>query len=252
MAARIPLVIFLMLALATPAMAAPTLPENLYYHISWNGLSLGRIRVSATETKESYHMVVDTKSRGVASMFAPFKTVAQVRGIKRGTQYIPSYYETRSEKSDEGNGRSGHIRYDATGKITERVLSHPDDPAWRPVVPIDKASAATDPITCFIAMRPLLIQNKAQGVRETILRSYDNKRLANLRATILDNNPYKDTIATRITREPLDGYTPKEVKKYRKGDPTLTVWFSEDRHVMPTRLELELMLGTIIVKQTKE
>lgn len=253
MAARLALITYCLLLFASPAMATPALPENLYYRISWGGLSLGRIRVSASEDDERYRMVIDTKSKGVVSVFTPFQTVAQVQGIKREGRYIPQEYKTDAQKSDEGDNRTSLIRYDSEGRITERLTNPQDDPRWRPVVPVEEATEAADPITCFIAMRSMLVQNREQGVKETALRSYDAKRLALLKATFIKNpDPKKGAIATRITRVPLNGYTPKEWKKYRKGDPVLTVWFSDDRYVMPTRLELDLMLGTIVAKQEKE
>lgn len=253
MAARLALITCCLALLASPAIAAPTLPASLYYRISWGGLPLGRIRVSANEDDERYRMVVDTKSKGVVSVFTPFQTIAQVEGIKRDGRYIPQEYKTNAQKSDEGDDRYNFIRYDEEGNITERISKPQDDPRWRPIVPREEVADAADPITCFIAIRSLLLQNREQGVKETALRSYDAKRLALLKATLIPNpDPKKGAIATRITRIPLNGYTPKEWKKYRKGDPALTVWFSNDRYVMPTRLELDLMLGTIVAKQDKE
>lgn len=253
MAARLTLITSILLFLAGPVMAAPTLPEQLYYRISWGGIPLGRIRVSASEDDIHYRMVVDTKSKGVVSVFTPFQTVAQVQGSKREGRYIPQEYTTNASKSDEGDNRTSRIRYDDEGQIIERTTTPQDDPRWRPPVPLEEANDAADPITCFIAMRALLLQNREQGVKETSLRSYDAKRLALLKATLIKNpDPKKGAIATRITRIPISGYTPKEWKKYKKGDPALTAWFSDDIHVMPTRLELDMILGTIVAKQETE
>lgn len=253
MAARLTLITCCLMLLAAPAIAAPTLPASLYYRISWGGLPLGRIRVSANEDEGRYRMVVDTKSKGMVSMFSPFQTIAQVEGIKRDGRYVPQEYRTNAKKSDEGDDRMSLIRYDEEGHIIERIAKPQDDPRWRPIVPLEETTDATDPITCFIAIRALLVQNREQGVKETALRSYDAKRLAILKAMLIPNpDPKKGAFATRITRIPLNGYTPKEWKKYRKGDPALTVWFSNDAYVMPTRLELDLMLGTIVAKQEKE
>ncbi len=252
MAARIPLALFLILALAAPAMAAPTLPESLYYRLSWNGISLGRIRVTATETPTTYSMLIDTKSKGVASMFSPFRTLAQVQGIKQQGRYIPTRYETTSEKSDEGDNHTNLITYDENGRILTQASNPPNnDPSWRPIVPVDKASEATDPITAFIAMRAELVRASVQGVGEISRKSYDNKRLAVLKATLLSKS--KTSIRTRISRHPIAGYTEKELKKYKQGDPEFIVtFFTADSHIMPSKLELKLLLGTLIATQQNE
>ena len=251
MAARFATIILALIALAAPAHATPTLPENLYYSISWNGLSLGRIRVTSSETATTYSMLVDTKSKGVAATFSPFRTLAEVQGTKTNGTYLPTRYHSRSEKSDEGGDHSTLITYDTKGAITERTLVPPNtDPAWRPIVPLKKAQTATDPITALIAMRARLSTNASQGVTDTIMRSYDGKRLAELKATIIEDDEAADrstpVIVTRITRNPIDGYTQKELKKHAEGDPDFIVWFTNDQHLMPERLELQLMLGTIV------
>lgn len=254
MTARFALLLLCLLGFAAPSYAAPTLPESLYYRLSWGGITLGRIRFSATETETSYHVVVDTKSKGIASIFSPFETVAQTRGIKRGGQYIPGRYDTNSVKSDEGENRTGHIRYDANGHITERITSDPDDPAWRPVVPLEKADKATDPVTGFVQLRHAILKAAQQGIKQVSVRTYDNKRLAEIKATLLPPPAVEASehlIRTHITRTPLDGYTPKEWKKFRQGDPALTVTFATAT-MMPTRVELQLMLGTITATLTKE
>lgn len=257
MASRIALCIsILALACTAPAHAVSPLPEKLYYRISWSGLPLGRIRVDTSETTARYHMVIDTKSKGVASVFSPFETVAQASGIISNGHYIPQRYESRANKSDEGKNRSTTILYDSNGRITERSYTpKADDPAWRPVVTIDKASAATDPITGFLAIRHMLRNHLAQGLKEANIQSYDGKRLATLTATHITSEGTTGSspiIVTRITRTPIDGYTPKEWKKYKAGDPTLTVWFADNASLTPLRLELELMLGSVIVELSEE
>lgn len=258
MASRIALCIsILALACPAPAQAVSPLPEKLYYRISWSGLPLGRIRVDTTETDSRYHMVIDTKSKGVASVFSPFETIAQASGMISDGHYIPERYESRAIKSDEGKNRSTTLTYDATGRITSRSYApKADDPAWRPVVAIDKASAATDPITGFLAIRHKLRKHLAQGLNEASIQSYDGKRLATLTATRIKDEAAADrstpVIVTRITRTPIDGYTPKEWKKYKAGDPPLTVWFADNDSLTPLQLELELMLGSVIVELSEE
>ncbi len=237
--------------LAAPAFAAPTLPSKLYYRISWSGLPLGRIRVDCTETDSSYSMLIDTKSKGVVSVFSPFQTLAQTHGIKQNGRYLPTRYVSQAEKSDEGEDRATSIDYDSVGRIVKRTVTPPDDPAWRPIVALEKVLTIPDPITGFIQIRHALSEAEAQGLKEAIIRTYDGKRFAQLKAKIIPSEK-PNLIATRITRKPLDGYTPKELKKFKKGDPELIVWFEKNNAFMPNRLELSMMLGTITVQKSIE
>jgi Protein of unknown function (DUF3108) len=237
--------------LASPTKVA--LPSNLYYRISWNGLSLGRIRVSAGETDTHYQLMVDAKSRGVASLFSPFHTVIETQGIVRKDgsvrRYIPQNFLITSQKNDKNPPDSTHITYDDNGHIRERMLNPPNnDPAWRPIVPIEKASTGTDPLTCILTLRQQLLDSSPPP--HTLI-SYDGNRLATLIATPLSQT-VKEQIALRIERKPIDGYTPKEWKKYRAGDPPITVWFSAKHTMMPERIELALPLGIIRADQVEE
>jgi hypothetical protein len=237
-----------------PAYSHAALPSSLYYRISWNGLSLGRIRVSAEETDIRYRLTVDAKSRGVASLFSPFHTVIDTQGIvkQEGAEkrYIPQQFLLTSHKKDKDTPNTTRIAYDDNGHIRERVLNPPNnDPSWRPIVPIEKASIGTDPLTCFLRLREQLLN--AENPPHA-LASYDGNRLATLTATPLSQHALEQPMVLRITRTPIDGYTPKEWKKYRAGDPLITVWFSGARGMTPERMEVALPLGIIRAERVDE
>lgn len=256
------------LCLATPARALTAISEHAYYRLEWNGIPIGRIRVDAEESGDSYSMIVDTKSKGVISVFSPFRTVATISGTKEGDAYLPRTYRTRSEKNDECpasfaskhlDNCGTHMSYSEAGLLTERVLVPPNlDPSYRPIVDLAEASTGTDPITGYFRLREKLRRNIDQGMRTTTVRTYDGKRLADMTATTAERTEINvddakhPVIATRLTRKPIAGYTQKELRKFKEGDPIITAYFSDDDAMQLLRLELELTLGNITMELGEE
>jgi hypothetical protein len=248
----------LVLCMSPDAHALTHLKEEAYYRISWNGLSLGRIRLTIDETPESYNIVVDTKSKGIINLFSPFETIANVEGIVANGRYIPQTYQSKATRSNDGKNREVRITYDQTGAILERERTPLDDPTWRPEVTLKELNRAPDPITAFMELRQRLWRNIQQGIRETTVTNYDGRRYGGITVnaiqageTIIDGESRR-ILHTVLTRQPINGYTPKEWKKFKKGDPTIYVWFSADETFLPIKLEISLLLGSLKVERTEE
>ena len=55
-------------------------------------------------------------------------------------------------------------------------------------------------------------------------------------------------IETRIERLPMLGYTTKEWKKFREGDPEIHVYFSDDARLLPVLFTISLALGDLRIE----
>lgn len=254
--ASITAIVFVM---AVPAHALAPLNEQAYYALSWNGISLGRIRIEAEEDDSSYAMVVDTKSKGIVNIFSPFRTVATIHGDRIPGMYVPQRYQTRSEKNNDCENCGTTMTYDAAGNIIDRIRIPPDtDPTWRPEVPLEEANTGTDPITAYFVLREKLRRNTDQGLKETTVRTYDGKRLADMIFRLKDKRTLEvegkeyPTLVTRISRKQIAGYTPKEKKKFAEGDPAITAIFSDDADMRLLRLEIALTLGSVVMQWAEE
>lgn len=251
-------ILFCLALMSTPALAVvpPLEPLNLTarYDVYWNGLPLGRLRITVKEDMLGYALSVDTKTRGLADIFAESRSFAQARGTRSDDRYIPRYY--LSESASE-NQRKTVITYDETGAIEQRERTPQDNPAWRPIVPLNEANTATDPITAFFIARQRMHDNIANNVRETQVRTYEGARLALFNIEVISPATLKimkksvNAINTVPTRTILNGYTPKEIKKYKKGDPTVHVYFSADGRFIPLLAEVNLPLGTLKAELTE-
>lgn len=253
----------LILGLGTlPASAAvPELaPLNVKtrYDVTIGGMAIGRVRITVTEDAFGYRMIVDTKTRGLVDIFAPLESIAIAKGrVTDAREYIPQSYSSVAKKDGDNKNRRASITYDAAGQIVTRSRL-PDEKGWRPVVPLEKANEAVDPMTGFLVLRHALRDAMAREQREATVLTYDAGRLARLtvkvisRARIEVDGKYRDAINTVVTRQPIDGYTPKEMKKFKEGDPVMHIYFSPDAEFMPLLATIRLHYGDIRVTLTEK
>ena len=231
---------------------APLVMEGKYF-VAWNGLVMGRINLSAHEDAQNYTLTVDTKTHGVGILFKTERRIAEANGAVTPQGYIAHHFESRPQGKDEGQRST--IEFDAAGKIATREQVPQDDRNWRPEVSLADANTANDPVTAGLVLRRKLYEALAQGKNEVAIRTYDGSRLAEMKFAALADHArvtmpgdgYGDAINTIVTREPIAGYTPKEIKKYNAGDPIIHLYFSADAKFVPVRATVSLPIGELSV-----
>lgn len=241
-------------ALAIPAARAEDtlspLTLNARYLVAWSGITIGRINIIAREDEKSYFMQVDTKTRGLGSLISDEASVVMAEGTKdEHGNYIPSIYKARPHRQGERN--ITELTYDANGLIKNRLRNPDDDPAWRPPVAFQQINTARDPITASFLLRRKLYAARARDDAEVSTRTYDGARLAemkmiraaNAKVAVMDS--YKDAMNVAVLRLPIEGYTPKELKRFNKGDPEIHLYFSNDQAFMPIRATAKVLLGEL-------
>lgn len=238
-------------SLAQAEPAAPALaPLNIKakYDVAWSGIKIGRIYIESSEDANGYRMSVDTKTSGIAQLFSDEQRVAKVEGHGGlGQPYVPVRYESYPTKDKKD--QKVLIRYDTTGRIDSLQRIPSDDPKWRPLVPADQANTATDPITAGFILREKLY---GAAVPQATVRTYDAARLAEMTFKIVEPHArltIRDkpimAVNTVVTRKPITGYTPKELKKFAKGDPEIHLYFSDDAAFLPVRATIDSGFGQI-------
>lgn len=250
---------FLLLGLANPADAAEATPQaplqpftlNGRYTIAWSGIPLGRIILSANETDTTYSMVIDTKTKGIGALISDDKREIAANGTKSADgNYIPARYESKPQKGD-GDNNVTTLTYDALGNIASRFRTKDDDPAWRPAVPNAEINSARDPVTAAFILRNQLHAALSEPKAKVSTRTYDGMRLAEMSLERSENskltiiNKETEIVNVVVKRAPINGYTPKELKKYEKGDPEIRIYFSNDAAFIPVRASAKTMLGEL-------
>ncbi len=243
-------------AFSTPTMAeSPALaPFNLKgrYTVAWNGISIGRIILTANEDGKTYSLTVDTKTSGIGSLFSKEKRVATAEGRVGTTSYIPAKYDSRPQKDGEKGARHTTLIYDAAGNVKSREQVPTDDPSYRPPVPPEELVGTVDTVTGGLALRKALYEAPEKKLASVTVKTYDGSRLAEMTLTplktdtkvqILDN--YMPVVNTLVTRKPLNGYTAKELKKFKAGDPEIHLYFSDDEKFWPVRATIDASFGQL-------
>jgi hypothetical protein len=223
------------------------------YDVAFSGIAMGRIRIEVQEDAFSYRMVVDTKTSGLARMFSREKSVAKVEGRIRNGAYFPTQYESINHRNDDSTRRT-QIAYDADADIKTLERTPKEDPKHRPPVSPEEANSAYDPITGFLVARSKLRDAMVKNERSVTVRTYDGARLAGLTIDVI--NParidkmgtYVKAINTTVTREPISGYTAKEWKKFKEGDPPIHLYLSADAQLFPIQISVALPFGTLTAK----
>lgn len=246
------IVLFGLLA-AAPALAAEPLQPlklNARYRISWGGLTLGRIRIEAKEDATSYFMAIDTKTTGVGAIISGDRSLITSRGaVTKDFSYIPASYE--SKPLDGSDRTTVTLTYDAAGKITKRERNPDDDPNWRPRVPFEEINTAHDSVSAAFVLRRKLYEAMATGGKEVSTRTYDGARLANMKiarqadVTMDMMGKKQELVDVTIARIPINGYTPKELKKFKKGDPEIHLYFTNDSAFLPVRASANSGFGEL-------
>lgn len=244
---------FFALFFAVPALAeVPPLEKlnyKLKYEVTWNGLHIGRIRIKVREDAFSYSLSIDTKTGGIARLFSDEQSVASAEGRIVNGKYMPTRYSSRNDNSSR---QRTTITYDANGNIATQERKPPRGKS-RTEVPLEDANRATDPTTAFFILRQQLHGAMKQNARDVSARTYDGVRLAEFllhvvgpaRAEVVDH--YESAINTVISRKPLNGYSPKELKKFKEGDPVVYIFFTADSRFIPVKATVQTGFGAIAV-----
>jgi hypothetical protein len=242
----------------TPASAqVPTLAplnHDLRYDIYWNSLPLGRVRIKVTETKTSYSIDFDAKTRGIARMFDDTKSETKITGHIADGRYIPISYDTHTKDGQKHTT----IAYAEDGTIVARDRKPMDNPKWRPIVPLEEANTAADPGTAFLRLRREMHRNMTLNIRSNSQRAYDGARLTGYNVDVVSRasldimGKHTNAINTVVKRVLVNGYTAKEIKKQKKeGDPTTHLYFSADERMIPLQVDIDTGFGTLSVKLTE-
>lgn len=235
---------------ATPAFAEVPPLEHLNYQtrfdVSWNGIKIGRVRITVQESAFSYHGVFDLETHALDPFLRGEKTVVVADGVIKDGKYFATKYDSRGDKQPRTA-----MTYDAAGKIASRERVPDDDPTWRPPVPREEANTATDPVTAFFVVRQQLHDHIVSQQPQVSVRTYEGARLAEMNFKLISPANLKirgvDRRAINVvaTRKLINGYTPKEKKKYAEGDPPVHVYFSADGQFLPLKVEMQVFAGTL-------
>ena len=204
------------------------------YRFYWGGLRIGKIHLTLEEDGRQYRIHSIAKSSGLMRLFDKHKSEAFVRGVKRDGRYIPIQF--RSEYGDgEEKNKLIELHYDSQGVVQSETLIPPRKESRPPVAQHEKGRGVLDIFTTIFAMQEQLANALAKGKTEFVAPIYDGKRRFDLQARIKDTHAIfeaqdqdQPAIALSLLRNPIAGYTQKELRKLGESNPEVTFYVHRD------------------------
>lgn len=236
------------------ALAAPPTLQNFTYNalyiISWGGIDVGTMIVSAKEDNTHYVMRVLMKAKGFAWKLTRLESDNTIRGFHTGRYYTPQFYE--SFFSLRGRTRHITLSYDKQGNLMHETNTPAEKRDKRPEVPVKEKRDALDMLTPFFAQRPLVQDALNDGDKAFQLKLYDGRRLSDatfrVKDRIVTEWQHKQTAVIRyaLTTKPLAGYTKDELPEpKRKFAPDISLYLSDDSKMIPLKLAFDSNFGTL-------
>jgi hypothetical protein len=235
----------------SPALADEALASLHFigrYDFNWSGVALGALTLAIDEDGDVYKMRLVVKSEGIVNLFTHHVDDTIAGGERNGSAYLPQYYETYYKTKKKP--RHVKLAFDDKGAVVEELNVPPEDRSDRPEVPHSLKDGAYDPLSLLMVVRG--------GARD--IKGFDAKRLYAVkvqekgRDTLYVEGKWRKVTIFSLSRTPLGGLTAKEMKEYKKGEPPLTVYFSNDAQRIPLAVEVPIMFGEVtgvLVKECK-
>ncbi len=219
------------------------------YQFDWGGILLGKLVLGIDEDQHSYQMHLQVASAGIVNLFTRHSDDTKADGRREGDKYFPFHYE--SYYKTKNKPRHIKLAFNKSGVVTEEINEPPEDRNDRPEVPHKFKDGSYDPLTGLMVLR--------SGVED--LRAFDAKRMYQVRAikngvdTLWAGGKWYPAASYILKRFPLAGLTQKELGEYKKGEPPLTFYFSNDARHIPLGIAMPIFLGSVkgvLVKECKK
>jgi hypothetical protein len=247
----------LILALALPGAHAQEpvrYNQKGSWYLSWSGIPFAKLWVNVAETPEDYRLTASYKSRGLVRLFNKTKSLVLSNGAANGShmQVLAYSYEDAIKKSHTS------LEFDRAGEMVRRIVEPDDDPAHRPPVTADAIKGAVTPGDILFALREGVSQAQAEGNTGFSRLFYEGKRLMQVNAFIApDTESYEirgksySVLKLTLSRTLVSGFTNKEIKRYKKGEPPLALYLDAET-LFPLAFDIEVKFGTLHAEWTAE
>jgi hypothetical protein len=140
------------------------------------------------------------------------------------------------------------LRFNASGAVTDELNEPPEDRNDRPEVPHTLKDGSFDPLTALMVMRTQVAALRVFDAK----RLYEVKMEPNSQRTLQLASGARKGVSFNLSRIPLAGMTGKEIKEYKKGEPQLVFYFSNDTQRVPLAVFMPIYFGRLEGALTKE
>ena len=225
---------------------------DLKYEASWSGIKAGTAEVIINETDNRYNDRVRADAVGMVKSLTNYWTTATAEGVIANGIYQPGVYDViwQPKKAPQQemilNYPNGRIA--VTANPPEIRKKHPD-------VSDNDKRGLPDPISAAMMARQRIKQivQSGQALPQSFtIRIFDSHRITDLNLTVsgyedikIDGKPQK-LLKILYKRQPVAGYSDKELKTLKSMDLTVSIYTDND--FIPVYATGQAVIGEVSIK----
>lgn len=242
------------------ALCPPALAENVSarYAISLIGLPFGTATVSGSLEPSAYRIDLSAKLTGLASLFSSSKGAASATGSLPGSQVRPATYATSSANSDIT--RTTRMTM-SNGNVDQAEIT----PPWGPFpdrVPVSEADrrGILDPMSALIMSVPGTGETIGPAACNRTIPIFDGAARFDIAMTFVGTRAVKakgydgPVAVCAIRYRPISGHRANRAgTRFMAENKQIEAWLApvgRTRLVVPYRISLMTMIGTVVVEAT--
>ena len=245
-------ILMLGLFAASPVWAADESPVNFngQYQFTFSGVEFGRMGIDISQEGGKTAMASDITTTGLLSVFVKHSSHSTYDAAG-GKAIYETHYHTRKK------ARYVKLLYSGA-QVTDEILDPKDPPSKRPPVPDEMKKGALNPLAFVLAMRSNLLKREDKNGSTYSVLFYDGRRLTEGdftiigKKTILYQNANTNVIEVEARRQLLAGFTESELQDRDPKEPTVHMFYSDDKRMLPLVITVKYGIATIAATLTKE
>lgn len=237
--------------------AASVTQKARYYEVYWNGLHIGDLIGEIKEEDGHTTMATFMRSNDMMQIVAPYNNIAHGSIATANNRLLASSFEDQIRFRRKN--KYIELHYDNDGNIARNTIIPPEDPNKRPTVPMNMLKDSVDPFTAVLLVRKQVRDYLLEGKNNRFSKNiFEGRSLFTLqvdirgRETIELNKRPVSVIHITLSRQPIAGYTAKELLKMPAQNPVIDVYLEDNPSLLPVRATGQALVGSAMAVLKKE
>jgi hypothetical protein len=219
------------------------------YEVYWLGMHVGDLTTEVKKLENGlYQLSTHMKSLGLARKLSKYWSVTESTSKLNDDGTIePVVFSTYSRLKKKH--RKINIEFTG-GTVASEAVNPPDNPVKRPAVASDLKQGAVDPHSAILLAYHKFRENLVLGNKRFGFNVYEGRRLHQMLFEIkgrvikkIYGNKLR-VIHVRMSRNPLAGFTGREIERMQKEEPVFDIFVSDDNEKLPILFEASAPIGT--------
>lgn len=223
--------------------------------LTYGSLPMGKVTIDASQNGADFQMHAAVRLVGVAKLISSHQSANQITGKLSDSQKRDFLHAERlfqSNYTSNDGWRTITLGYDAAGELVKEQIQSTTEVKVRPKVPEEQKQGVYDTLSLVFAAREAIFTASQNKQSHLSMKFYDGKRLSNANISVYGvvqrkwKNQKIPVLKVGFLREPIAGYTEKELKRAReKPMGELLIYFTANDNFVPVLAELSTVIGTI-------